>query len=94
MDVTKQAVRLPNDQNDLTKICNQKDMQQLLELIGSRCSITIGTSRMTKKANGRNQLRVKGFELIWEAEHEDVEDGDEDEAEDLGLFEEVRVDRK
>ena len=39
-------------------------------------------------------MRVKGFELIWEAEHEDVEDGDEDEAEDLGLFEELRVDRE
>ena len=66
-------------------------MQDVLELIGSRCSIYVGTSRMVKKQDGRNQLRVKSFELLWEVDGEDVEE-DQGADEDLSFSEEVSVD--
>ena len=70
---------------------DQKAMQDVLELIGSRCSIYVGTSRMVKKSDGRNQLRVKSFEILWEVDGEDIED-DECADETLGFSEEVSVD--
>ena len=55
---------------------NKVKMQAMIMVIGSRYSITVNKTVLTKKEDGRDKLNLRMLNTVWESRYENDEDYD------------------